>query len=66
METNNTETLARMREMATRVKGRPLLYGLVMADIYRWPDMGTTEQEAALRRTMRRVSVVEPQMQMAM
>ena len=54
-----------MREFANRLKGRPLLYGLVMADIYRWEDMNSSEQEAALRRTARRANVVSAQMQLS-
>lgn len=51
--------------MARRLQGRPLLYGLVMADLLRWADMGPAEREAALRRTARRASVVDAQMQLA-
>jgi hypothetical protein len=65
MEPIDKDELAQMRELANRVKGRPLLYGLVMSDIYRWEDMAPKEQEIALRRTVRRASIVEPQLHFA-
>lgn len=65
METNTTETLTRLRDMAAGIKHRPLLYGLVMADVYRWNEMSEADQAKALKRTIRRVSLVEPQLQLA-
>lgn len=54
------QALSTLKYLASQVSTRPLMYGLVQGDVYRWGELSHEEKAQVLQRAVRRVGTVCP------